>query len=40
MYLVRPYALVIPNPAGVSSVIGTAALPYTVAEEENTMERQ
>ncbi len=26
-----------PEPVGVSSVMGTGAEPYTVAEEENTM---
>ena len=30
----RPYALVIPLPVGVFSVMGEAASPYTVAELE------
>ena len=41
MYLVLPYALVMPSPTGVFSVMGMmSAAPYTVAEDENAMDLQ
>lgn len=38
MNFVQPYGLVMPTPTSESSRSGGAAEPYTVAEEENTVD--